>query len=173
MLIADDDEPLPPPVPEKRATRWKAEVVDEDDNVLWEVLAHDMPAEMFRSVLFDLDVRIRRVSTPRPGTKVYDYSVHDPVNSIKAAREHAARRETQLGNVLMLLLDRDGGWVSRDEIRRAGGEEGPRRVRELRKLNWPVETKQLARGAAWHVRLNLPGSHVPDEDEDTDGDEET
>jgi hypothetical protein len=26
----------------------------------------------------------------------------------------------------------------------------------LRDINWPIETKQLAPGDPWHIRLNLP-----------------
>jgi hypothetical protein len=84
------------------------------------------------------------------------YSELDPAESIAAAREHAARRETQLGHALLLLLARAGTWVDRDDIRAVAGDSGDRRVRELRDRNWPIEIKQLTPERAWSVRLNLP-----------------
>ena len=74
------------------------------------------------------------------------YSAYDPENSIKAAREYATRRKTHVGNTLMLLLDHAGEWVARDDVRRAGGDSGDRRVRELRtRKGWTQE--QLAEAA--------------------------
>lgn len=150
----------------KRATRWLAEVVDEHGKVMWEVLAHDLPEPALESALAALGFRVRRTSADpsRPLTLVY--SRLDPANSVKAAREHAARRETFVGNALVLLLDADGAWVSRDEIRRVAGDQGDRRVRDLRDdRKWPIEIKQLTPRGAWHFRLVLDGPDEPTEPE--------
>ena len=140
----------------KRPTRFKAEVVNGNDDDVWEVLVHDFPSTNIRSAFARAGLTIRRASVPRNGPLSLNYSDLDPAASVEAAREHAARRETQLGNALMLLIDRAGEWVSREDIRRAAGDSGDRRVRELRDRNWPVEISQRVEGAAWHVRLVLP-----------------
>lgn len=140
----------------KRATRWKAEVVDGDGNVLWEVLAHDWPILAAQAALAQAGLKVRRASTPRKDPSSLVYSDLDPENSIKAAREHAERHETQVGNVLLFLLDHAGEWIARDVVRRVGGDSGDRRVRELRQRNWPIEMEQLGEARAWHVRLVLP-----------------
>lgn len=55
----------------------------------------------------------------------------------------------------MLLLDRAPHWVERDEILRVGGAQGDRRVRDWRKLGWPIEIAQRTPGMPWDYRLNL------------------
>lgn len=148
--------PGTPPRP-KRATRWKGEVVDPDGEVMWEVLVHDLPDPALRSALIVAGYRVRRATPPKTtGPLPLNFSEHDPEASIEAAREHTARRESQLGNALMLLIDQAGKWVPRSAIRRVAGDQGDRRVRELRARNWPIETKQLNDGEAWHVRLVIP-----------------
>lgn len=147
----------------KRATRFKVEVVDRNGVVLWEVLAHDMPVGKLTNVLSAYDYKIRRVRTPTVGgTLPLTYSELDPENSIIAAREYASRRDTHVGNALLLLLDRAPDWVPREQVRKAGGDSGDRRVRELRQRGWPIEIKQLSPGDAWHVRLALPGMEAPE-----------
>jgi hypothetical protein len=141
---------------EKRATRWKAEVVDGEGHVVWEVLAHDWPEQKMQAALAFAGLKVRRASTPQKEATTLLYSELDPENSIKAAREHAARNETLTGNTLMFLLDHDAEWVDRDVVRRIGGDSGDRRVRELRQRNWPIEMEQLGEARAWHVRLVLP-----------------
>ena len=147
----------------KRPTRWKAEVVDvTTGEVAWEVLVHDFPEASLRAALGTMKFAIRRANAPKlSGSLGLVYSELDPRSSIDAAREHAARRETQMGNALMLLLDRAGDWVPRSDIRKVAGDSGDRRVRELRDRNWPIEIRQLAEGEPWHVRIVLP-SHVDD-----------
>lgn len=141
----------------KRPTRWKAEIVDHDDAVLWEVLVHDFPEPILRSDLSRLGYRIRRATSPKLSAPLgFVYSELDPKASIIAAREHHVRRETQMSNALMLLLDRAPNWVPRSEVRRVAGDSGDRRVRELRERNWPIEIRQLDPGDAWHVRINIP-----------------
>lgn len=160
--------PAPPPPPAaptssppakhgKRPTRWKAEVIDRDGHVLWEILVNYLPDPTLRADLHRLGYRIRRANVPKIGGPLpMVYSELDPAASVAAAREHADRRETQLGNALLLLLDADGGWVPRAAIRRVAGDSGDRRVRELRERNWPVEIRQLVDGDPWSVRLILP-----------------
>jgi hypothetical protein len=141
----------------KRATRWKAEVYDSDDVVRWEVLVHDFPDATVQAALRAAGLKIRRATTPKTSGPVpLTYSELDPTNSITAAREHAARHDTKIGAVLMLLLDADGKWVARAEVRHAGGDQGDKRVRELRARNWPISIAQLAPGQPWHVKLELP-----------------
>lgn len=142
----------------KRATRWQAEVIDHDGNVLWEILAHDWPEDRLRETLADAGLRVRRASVPKSGSTKYVYSIYDPASSIEAAHEHHDRRKTQLSSVLVLLLDQAGRWVPRDEVRAWGGDSGDRRIRELRARNWPIVTKQLVGGQAWCVKLDLPAS---------------
>ena len=146
----------------KRATRWKAEVVN-GNGVAWEVLVHDFPDAALRSALDRAGFKVRRASAPRDDDELpMVYSELDPVTSIEAAREHAGRRETQIGNVLLHLLDHRGEWVTRETIRAVGGDSGDRRVRELRDRNWPIDISQRIEGAAWHVRLALSDSNGHD-----------
>jgi hypothetical protein len=142
----------------KRATRWKAEVVHgSTDEVQWEVLVHDFPEPALRTALGTLGFKIRRANTPKlSGPLPYVYSELDPKASITAAREHAVRRETQMGNALMLLLDRANEWVPRADVRKVAGDSGDRRVRELRDRNWPIAIAQLNEGEPWHVKMELP-----------------
>lgn len=144
----------------KPASRFKAEIVDEDGNVLWEVLAHDLPGMRFKLALVRDGLKVRRASTPSNGLVGPDYSELDPEESIEAAYEHFDRSDSQRNKVLMLLLayaKDPNPWVSRKDIRRVGGDSGDKRVRELRALNWPTEISQLVPGQAWYVRLNLNG----------------
>lgn len=145
---------------EKLASRFKAEITDEDGNVLWEVLAHDLPGMKLRLALTRSGMKVRRASAPSNGPVGPDYSESDPEESIEAAYEHYDRSDSQRDRVLMLLLayaKDPEPWVSRKDIRRVGGDSGDKRVRELRALNWPVEILQLAPHQPWHVRLNLNG----------------
>ena len=139
----------------KRATRYKAEVRDLEGTLHWEVLVHDGPTAHLRSVLRNAGFDVVRAASPLADRDdPLNYSDLDPVSSIKAAREHAARRPTQRAKVLLLLLEQAPLWVSRSRIREVGGDSGDKRARELRALNWPIEIRQLDRNAAWHIRLN-------------------
>ena len=125
--------------------------------VVWSVLASKAPSARLRSILDDAGYT---VSAPLP----YDdpnyngphYRNSDPANSIIAALEASKRMSTARLKVLVHLLANNGRWVSRNEIREAGGDSGDRRVRELRdEGNWPIETEQIHEGEPWYVRLNL------------------
>jgi hypothetical protein len=46
--------------------------------------------------------------------------------------------------VFMLFVTRMGRWLTRDELRSAGGDEAMRRVRELRDdFDYPIEMKHV------------------------------
>lgn len=144
----------------KRATRYRAEIVDGEGSVLWEVLVRDPPKPKLANVLRSYGYQVRRTEQPEPeasGTLPLMYSELDPVNSIIAAREAAARRETHIANVLMLLIDRSPEWVPYEAISKVGGKEGDKRARELRARGWPIDIRQLAPRQPWHYRLLLPG----------------
>ena len=144
----------------KLPTRFKAEVLDRHDRVAWEVLVHDLPSAALRSALFSAGYRVQRATYPDQSPDLpMTFSAADPVNSVLAALEHHDRRPTQLSSVLRLLIDRSPEWIGRGEVRKAGGDQGDRRVRELRQRNWPIETRQLDSREAWHVRLVLPERH--------------
>lgn len=151
----------------KRATRYRVEVVDKQGVVLWEVLVHNMPDQRLTNVLRSFGYIVRPVN-PRNqvGPLPLTYSDLDPETSIRAAREYASRRDTHLGNALVLLIDHAPYWVSRDQVRKVAGDQGDRRVRELRQRGWPVEIRQLHPGEAWHVRMLLPGTehNLPEPD---------
>jgi hypothetical protein len=142
----------------KRATRYKAEVVDVNGVVAWEILVHDLPTRALTLALQQCGFIVRKSSSSKtdfPPALVF--SDLDPRNSVLAAREFSGRQKTKTTAALELLLARRGQWVSEEEVRRAAGSSGDRRVRELRGPGgWPIEKRQLAPGEAWHWRLNLP-----------------
>jgi hypothetical protein len=149
----------------KRAPRYKAEVIDADGTVWWEVLVRDLP--LHTKLLADLHAagyEIRRASTPSSSKYKVNYSHLDPENSIIAAMEAEDRRETYTGNVLKLLLSRPGHWFSKGDLRRVGGDEGPKRFRELRGANWPVETRPTpGRESTWQYRIIMETAARPGE----------
>lgn len=144
---------------DKPATRFKAEIVDEDGNVLWDILAHDMPGMKVKLALARRGMKVCRASVPSKGPVGPDYSELDPEESIEAAYEHHDRSASQRTRVLMLLLayaKDPNPWVPLKDILRVGGSEGDKRGRELRALGWPIE-KQPVPGQAWNTRINLNG----------------
>ena len=143
----------------KRPTRYKAEVLDREGVVRWEVLVHDLPDQTLTTALRSIGYRVQRAVEPRiAGPLPLTYSERDPANSVRAAREYASRHDRKISNVLVLLIDRSGEWVSKDEICKVGGDQGDKRARELRQRNWPIEVRQLRAEQSWHYRLNL---HLP------------
>lgn len=142
----------------KRATRFKAEVLDSDDNVVWEVLVHDWPsanlAALFRLNGFKVRQPVKPPAAPKDPFPVY--SSLDPANSIKAFEEFAARRATKTVAMLEFMLKLPGVWIEREVVRNVAGDSGDRRYRELRQYGWPVEIQQQRDGKPWAVRLNLP-----------------
>ena len=147
----------------KRPTRFKIELVDHRGVVIWDALVTEFPPPGIRAMLADQGVTARRPARTTGSTAAQNliYSELDPESSIRAAQEFAARRETKLGEVIMLLLARRNRWVDRDAIREVGGDSGDRRVRELRSVGWPIEINQTKAGAAWSCRLVVPWGHDP------------
>lgn len=148
----------------KRATRFKAEVLDSDGNVVWEVLVHDWPSQNL-AALFRLNgFRVRQPDKPpaSPREPFPVYSSLDPQTSIRAFEEFAARRHTKTVAILEMMLKIPGVWIERNVVRQVAGDSGDRRVRELRQYGWPVEIQQQAEGLPWAVRLKLPsGGYKP------------
>jgi hypothetical protein len=142
----------------KRATRFKAEVLDSDDNVVWEVLVHDWPspklAALFRLHGFKARQPVKPSTEPKDPFPVF--SPLDPANSIRAFEEFAARRDTKTVRMLEYMLKIPGVWIEREVVRQVAGDSGDRRYRELRQNGWPVEIQQQRGGLPWAVRLNVP-----------------
>ncbi len=65
------------------------------------------------------------------------------------ARERIAR----------LLLDNPNIWISTEELRTVGGDDAPRRVRELRDSGMAIENRRLADGGA-EYRLRVVDTHA-------------
>ena len=147
------------PLVEKPATRFKGEIIDLDDTVIWDALVHEEPPLRVRAALASKGLKFRRANKPSDGPAGPDFSELDPENSIEAAYEHHDRSPSQRTRVLMLLLAHAKGpdpWVTLKDLRRVGGEHGDKRGRELRDLGWPVE-KRPAAGKAWDTSINLNG----------------
>lgn len=49
---------------------------------------------------------------------------------------------TAKGRVLALLRDNQGRWVPKDDLRSVGGDNGDRRLRELRAEGWPIQMRR-------------------------------
>lgn len=67
----------------------------------------------------------------------------------------------QRRRVLALLQQRQGQGATTTEISSpaVGGNEGPRRLRELRDEGWPILARQMANGL-WRYWLQQPGETV-------------
>jgi hypothetical protein len=149
----------------KRATRYKAEVVNGNGDVVWEVLVRDMPPMSVAEALRVHGFKVRRANEMGERSERPVFSLLDPSNSVKAAIEADARRATKAGNVIRLLIDHRNQWVSRAEIEAVGGKSADRRAREWREAGWKIDIGQLAPGEPWAYRLNLdlPGDWAPDD----------
>lgn len=68
----------------------------------------------------------------------------DPANSHIAAEQIEPSRGTKRAQVLAYLRERYGQWVDAPELatQDVGGFAGTRRMRELRKMGWNIETRQ-------------------------------
>lgn len=140
----------------KRGTRVKYHVVNKSDDVVWDVLATELPSRRLMRVLAAEGYTVVRTSGKKVEYRGPTYSSADPSSSVVAAIEAADRADTLRNRVLLLLIRRNGTWVSRENVRLVGGDSGDRRVRELRdEGDWPIEIKQLKDGQPWVVRLDL------------------
>lgn len=80
----------------------------------------------------------------------------DPQNSHDAADLIEPERESRRGEVLAALREANGDWVDAPLLATAqcGGFGGTRRVRELRTMGWPIETRQKPGSTnTWQHRL--------------------
>ena len=136
-------------------SRYKIDIVSQvDGRVVFDALVTEMPPREVLNALSNAALTVRRTNEPGHAGDAPLYRADDPARSIHAALDFAARRDTAIGRVLALLIRESPRWVSRDEIRRAGGDSGDRRVREIRSAGWPVESKRLD-GQMDSVRLPL------------------
>lgn len=142
----------------KRATRFKVEFfIDDSEEPAWDALVTEMPP----TGLLPSYVTCKRTTPKKSNYSGPVYSELDPQQSVDAAIEHAERRDTKRGAVLMMLINRNGLWQTRSRIRAVGGDSGDRRVRELRDQGgWPIEIKQFHEGDTWQVRMNMPGKET-------------
>lgn len=140
----------------KRATRYKLEFADTVTGaVLWDALVTEQPHVEILTALRARGIKVRRPVVKGDANDLLVFSRLDPDASIVAAREAHARRATKRSAVLMRLLQADGGWVTRTDVRDVGGDSGDRRVRELRQVGWPIEIAQQREGQAWACRLRI------------------
>lgn len=80
----------------------------------------------------------------------------DPSTAHVAAARFQPKRDSAKGRVLAYLQARLGEWVDAPELtaREVGGFAGTRRMRELREVGWPIETRPHPDGSnVWQHRL--------------------
>lgn len=80
----------------------------------------------------------------------------DPASAHVAAERYEPKRDSAKGRVLAYLRERIGQWVDAPELTRpeVGGFAGTRRLRELRDVGWPIETRPKPDATnTWQHRL--------------------
>lgn len=82
----------------------------------------------------------------------------DPWSSRVGAAQIEPNRGTKKAAVLGLLRRADGGWVAGEAVTEVGGQEGTRRLRELRADDgWPIERRPDPTGVGrFQYRLAVP-----------------
>lgn len=124
-------------------------------DVIWAVLADSVPP-----VIVDaLDASGIEVCEPEIPETINQnrpiYSPDDPYNSILGALLALDHLDSQRANLLRLLIERNGEWLTKEHLRwKTSSAQADRRWRELRQDKWPLETRPIGSGE-WLVRLNL------------------
>ena len=98
-----------------------------------------------------VEERVDRGKRPPPIVRT-----DDPGTAHEAAQRYQPKRDSAKGRVLAYLQQRIGQWVDAPELvtPEVGGFAGTRRMRELRDVGWPIETRPKPDGSnTWQHRL--------------------